>query len=309
MISVIVPVYNVEKYLGRCIESLIKQTCQELEIILIDDGSTDASLEICKQWEKKDQRIRVIHKENGGVSSARNLGLDVMKGEYVAFVDADDWLAENCLSEMAALMEDDVDIVNCDFEIVEEPGCQYDEFSYPDCWGKVSKDVCVRHYYESKLYMKTIWAKLYRKELWDGIRFKKLANSEDTYAMFEIIEKAQNVYLMNKKYYYYLQRTGGASHYSNQAYYQDVLVTLEYNYQMALCRYDEFREMAAQDYIQMAYALVKMFVKTGEKKKAVELIKKMQSMKKESIRKTELRSIKLLALPTMLIYMLIKLKV
>ena len=105
MISVIVPVYNVEKYLGRCIESLIKQTCQELEIILIDDGSTDASLEICKQWEKKDQRIRVIHKENGGAPSARNAAIPLAKGKYMYFMDSDDWAEPEMLQDMYDLAE------------------------------------------------------------------------------------------------------------------------------------------------------------------------------------------------------------
>lgn len=308
MISIVVPVYNVEKYLDRCIESLTKQTYRDIEIILIDDGSSDASAKICDQWKEKDQRIRVVHKENGGVSSARNLGLDMMKGEYLFFIDADDWLDENCLSELYGYMQEDIDIVNCDFEIVEEPGCQYDVFSYPEIFGKVSKEVCIRHYYESKLYMQIIWGKLYRKELWEDVRFKKLANSEDTYAMFEVIEKARKVYLLDKKYYYYLQRTGGASHGIKASRYKDVLVTLEYNYEKAKAEYPDFAELSAQNYIQNAYVLVKLYVREGKKEEAIELLKKMQRMKRESISKTEIRSIKLLGLPIMCIYMLLKLK-
>lgn len=91
-ISVIVPVYNAEKYLDRCVESIVAQTYKNLEIILVDDGSTDNSPAICDAWAKKDSRIRVIHKKNGGVSSARNAGLDACTGDYIGFADADDWM-------------------------------------------------------------------------------------------------------------------------------------------------------------------------------------------------------------------------
>ena len=92
LISVIVPVYNVESYLNRCIESLVRQTYKYLEIILVDDGSLDGCPHICDKWSERDNRIHVIHKTNGGLSSARNAGLKVAKGEYIAFLDSDDWI-------------------------------------------------------------------------------------------------------------------------------------------------------------------------------------------------------------------------
>ena len=95
LISVIVPIYNVEKYLNRCIESIVNQTYKTLEIILVDDGSPDNCPQICDEWKEKDNRIKVIHKKNGGLSDARNAGLDIAQGEYIAFVDGDDFLEEN----------------------------------------------------------------------------------------------------------------------------------------------------------------------------------------------------------------------
>lgn len=103
-ISVIVPVYNVEKYLRRCVDSILAQTFTDFELLLIDDGSKDKSGEICDEYEKTDNRVKVFHKENGGVSSARNLGLDNAKGEWIAFVDSDDWLDSNCY---LSLMKDE----------------------------------------------------------------------------------------------------------------------------------------------------------------------------------------------------------
>ena len=109
MISVIVPVYNAEKYLHRCINSILAQTFVDIELLLIDDGSTDSSSVICDKYAKKDQRVRVFHKENGGVSSARNLGLDNAQGEWIAFVDGDDWVKETYLSNLLSHVREDID--------------------------------------------------------------------------------------------------------------------------------------------------------------------------------------------------------
>ncbi|MDE7478361.1 MAG: glycosyltransferase family 2 protein, partial [Lachnospiraceae bacterium] len=106
LISVIVPVYNVEKYVMRCIESILAQTYTNLEILLVDDGSTDASGKICDELAKKDVRIRIIHKENGGPSDARNVGIQEARGEYYLFVDSDDWISENLLESMLPLTEE-----------------------------------------------------------------------------------------------------------------------------------------------------------------------------------------------------------
>ena len=100
LVSVIVPIYNVEKYLEKCIESIVNQTYKNLEIILVDDGSPDNCPAICDEWAQKDSRIKVIHKKNGGLSSARNAGLEVSNGEYISFVDSDDWLDENTFEEV-----------------------------------------------------------------------------------------------------------------------------------------------------------------------------------------------------------------
>lgn len=100
LISLVVPVYNVEKYLDKCLETITKQTYSKLEIILVDDGSTDLSGKKCDEWEKKDARIKVIHKENGGLSSARNAGIDVATGEYITFVDSDDFIDYKMIEEL-----------------------------------------------------------------------------------------------------------------------------------------------------------------------------------------------------------------
>lgn len=123
IISVIVPVYNVEKYLPRCIDSILAQTFTDFELILVDDGSPDNCGAICDEYAAKDKRVRVIHKSNGGVSSARNAGLDAASGEYVTFVDSDDYIAEDRLKQMhSSIFESKADIAVAGFRFVDEIG-------------------------------------------------------------------------------------------------------------------------------------------------------------------------------------------
>ena len=115
-ISVIVPIYNVEKYLDRCLKSIINQTYKNLEIILIDDGSPDNCGTICDEYAKKDNRIKVVHKDNGGLVKARNTGLDIATGEYISFIDPDDWIELNMYEEMIKIADEtNTDIVRCGY--------------------------------------------------------------------------------------------------------------------------------------------------------------------------------------------------
>ena len=121
LISVIVPVYKVEKYLDKCVQSIVNQTCKNLEIILVDDGSPDNCGAMCEAWAEKDSRIKVIHKENGGLSDARNAGLAVATGDWVAFVDSDDWVAEEMFARLLnAAKNHQADISACNVQFVEE---------------------------------------------------------------------------------------------------------------------------------------------------------------------------------------------
>ena len=164
LISVIIPVYNVEKYLNRCVQSVCNQTYHNLEIILVDDGSTDNSGKLCDEWAVKDLRIKVIHKDNGGLSSARNIGLDNAKGEYIGYVDSDDWIDMEMYSYLWTILKSyQVDVAFCDFyrfrkrvpnkkvkeKIILREGKEIDDFFY-------------RVNGEKSAY--GVWCGLYRKE-------------------------------------------------------------------------------------------------------------------------------------------------
>ena len=197
LISVIIPIYNVEKYLARCVESVINQIYDNLEIILIDDGSTDNSSCICDQFEMTDKRIRVIHKENGGVSSARNVGLEHMTGKYVMFLDSDDFLEKNCISRMLELMNKyKVPVVQCDFE-------EGDKDLFCKSAGKVTE----RLYCDSKIFGDrkikiTVWGKLYDAKLFHNIRFPIVCN-EDEFVTYKVLYYAGKIATTNEKLYYY----------------------------------------------------------------------------------------------------------
>lgn len=205
-VSVIVPVYNVEKYLDRCIESLIKQTYKDLEIILVDDGSPDNCGHLCDEWAKKDSRIVVYHKENGGLSDARNYGIDRCTGEYIAFADSDDYVAENYIEFMYNLLVENrnCNVSACDICAVRNGV----EAPYSDFQGSVVFNR--RDAFEKVLYHDLIdvaaYAKLYKKEVFDGIRYPVGRVYEDTYVFGDILNKTDYIVFGGEALYYYVQR-------------------------------------------------------------------------------------------------------
>lgn len=207
LISVIVPIYNVEQYLDRCVESIVHQTYPELEIILVDDGSPDSCPMICDQWAKKDKRIKVIHKQNGGLSDARNAGIKVATGSYISFVDSDDWIALNFYEVLhRALYETNSDIAACKTQKV---------WKTEDA-GEVTADTV--HYQEldtetalyelicEKKLQQIVWNKLYRREVVDGIEFEIGKCNEDEFWSYQVFGCAQKSVLIEYIGYYYFQR-------------------------------------------------------------------------------------------------------
>ena len=173
LISIIIPVYNVENYLGRCFQSVQKQTYKNLEIILIDDGSTDASGKLCDQYKLHDQRVKVIHQKNGGLSNARNSGLKIAKGEYITFIDADDFIHESYIERLYSLAEmNGSEIVCCNYTRGDA-----DDFSGVKAEKQIEErtytaDEMLRNWHGKYKHLETvIWNKLYKKELFEKIHF------------------------------------------------------------------------------------------------------------------------------------------
>ncbi len=208
-ISVIVPIYNVENYLNRCVDSILNSTYKNLEIILVDDGSTDNCSKICDDYLKKDSRIQVVHKKNGGLSDARNKGLDLATGEYISFIDSDDCINKNMLSYlMKILLKNSCDIAVCDFSIF------YDKFpndvmllnDSDDYKILSSKKALSLLLYGSESHGDYAWNKLYKKKLFDDIRYPVGKKMEDIGTTYKLYYKADRIVISNKKLYYYFQR-------------------------------------------------------------------------------------------------------
>lgn len=215
LISVIVPVYNVENYLSRCVDSIINQTYSNLEIILVDDGSTDSSGIICDEYKKKDKRITVIHQENGGVSSARNRALDIIKGKYVVFSDSDDFVSKDYIMYLyKLLLKYKSDISICGLQSVGEKYAVQNK-----------REKSIVRVYDSRTalemlcYQKEIanapWGKMYKASLFNDIRYPVgRAYSEDLITTYKLIDKSAKIVKGSKKIYFYYQRTDSVMHQS-----------------------------------------------------------------------------------------------
>ena len=209
LLSIIVPVYNAEKYLEECLDSVISQEYANLEIILVDDGSTDKSKDICDEYEKKDSRIKVIHKENGGASSARNAGLYIAKGEYIGFVDSDDYISESLFSILLqALLETDADIAKCGFQEF-----KYNDFEIEKRTGK--KRVFTRkeaiynfltvEYSPYKEMNVLVNAALFKRKMFDNIKFPDVPMHEDTYISPKLFLESEKIVYVDESLYFYRQ--------------------------------------------------------------------------------------------------------
>lgn len=203
VISVIVPVYKVEKYLERCITSILNQTFNDFELILIDDGSPDLCGRICDKWAQLDNRIKVIHKNNGGLSSARNAGLDIASAEYVIFVDSDDWIPEDALEYLYTF----ITRTNADFVIAGNKREVKYQSEYQSCFTESvinQKDFLTKFFkIKSQENVQYAWAKLYRRVLFEDIRYPLGVIDEDVPVTFEIALKAKKIGYSTKIVYYY----------------------------------------------------------------------------------------------------------
>lgn len=202
LISVIVPVYNVEKYLKKCVDSITSQTYKNLEILLVDDGSTDSSGQICNEFEKNDARIKVIHKKNGGLSDARNAGLDRAKGQYYAFIDSDDYIQDNTIEIMLnAIKKNKSEIAVCNMIRFLEEG-ETLQFYCP-----TDHEVLYQGNQRYKtLNQPSVCNKLFEAKLFEGIRFPKGKYYEDTFVYHEVLYRANNIVLTGTDSYWYLSR-------------------------------------------------------------------------------------------------------
>ena len=227
-ISVIIPVYKVEKYLNRCVESVVQQTYGNLEIILVDDGSPDNCPQICDNWAKKDNRIIVIHKENGGLSDARNAGIERSTGEYITFVDSDDLISRNMIEVLyKTIVSEDVDIAVTTMKPFYKELPKLDDNEMNVVSGDASLILTEIIYKSSK------WeacGKLYKKSLFEnGVRFIKGKLYEDLHFMPRVFRQAKRATISNSEMYYYYQRSDSIMGESRNCISKDLIEILRMN--------------------------------------------------------------------------------
>lgn len=214
-ISIIVPVYKTEQYLDRCVESIVNQTYKNLEIILVDDGSTDNCTAMCDKWAEKDNRIKVIHKENGGVSSARNAGIDIASGEYIGFVDGDDWIDTDMYDFLMSHFDDDTDIVRCSYRKVYE-NSDTEEIVNDGSIKKMKADDFLIDLILDNALNSNCWCKLYRKSVIGDIRFPAgIKIGEDHLFNYNVIKNSRSIVACRSSKYNYLIRLNSITNVEN----------------------------------------------------------------------------------------------
>ena len=205
-ISVIVPVYNVQVYLKKCLTSIISNTYSCLEIILVDDGSTDQSGTICDQFANLDKRIKVIHKKNGGLSSARNAGLDIANGDYIFFVDSDDWLEKSIFEKMVKSVHlSKADIVQCGY--VRETDSTNNYLFKPENKIFLGRYEISRELLLQNNIIVNAWNKLYRKDVIGDVRFFEGKNNEDNIFITDLLPKIKSISVISDPLYHYVIRS------------------------------------------------------------------------------------------------------
>lgn len=247
LISVIVPIYNVESYLDRCIRSIVNQTYKNLEIILIDDGSPDQCPDICDQWAQRDYRIKVIHKENGGLSDARNAGMKIMTGDYVSFIDSDDWISENMYEIMLYNMQtNNADICESGFKRTSEFNKYEEQNSQGKCKAYAKEEALKALIQENIKPM--VWNKLYKRNLIEDNWFRVGKCNEDEFWIYKILDNSKKIIQIDDILYYYFFRENSII---NETYALKRLDGLEARYERMkyLEKYPQVYRIAKQQLI------------------------------------------------------------
>ena len=207
LISVIVPVYKVEKYLDRCLESLCTQTYPHLQIILIDDGSPDNCSPVCDKWNVLDKRVTVIHKSNGGLSDARNVGMQIMSGKYVSFVDSDDMISYDFFETLISVMgQEQSDIVECSVVQFDENN-SFDTYQDDNTIKSYQTEQALSGLIAENPFHQHVWNKLYKIAIIHNTYFPVGKLNEDEFWTYQIFGQAKQVSNINKTMYYYFQRS------------------------------------------------------------------------------------------------------
>jgi len=270
-ISIIVPVYNVEKYLKECIESILSQTYKNIEIILIDDGSTDNSGKICDEYLKKDSRVKVIHKENGGLSDARNTGIEIASGKYIGFVDSDDYIAKDMYDFLYQnIKRKNAEISGCNRFLVYENKIEI--YGKKECYEVMDSQRAIQMLCTIGYIGASAYTKLYEAKLFKDIRYPKGKINEDMYTTYKLFDKANRIVYDATPKYYYRQRSGSITNSKNIN--SDCIQAAENLIQFVEQKYPNILNSAIKNYIYTIIGVYDNILKSKKRGLDVRELKK-----------------------------------
>ena len=289
LISILVPIYKSEKYIEKCIESVINQTYRNIELVLVDDGSPDNSGQICDEYAKKDNRIVVVHQANGGVSDARNRGLETANGSIISFVDPDDWYELDTIESMYKKMcEDGSDLVCCGVKYIDEND------NIIRISTAVEKDECLNtedamnEFLGYRKVKQQIWDKMYRRETIGDIRFEKGRSIEDVFWVHQIIGNASKITIMNKPLYNYMQRSDSVMGTGYTVKWMDILDALQQRCQYIEQRFPTLYIKSLRLYLGTCMYHLQLAIKSNQNKKTCDSIIGHISFYKDIVKKKSL---------------------
>lgn len=282
MVSVIVPVYNIKEYLPRCVESLLSQTYEDLEVLLVNDGSADGSGTLCDEFARRDRRVRAIHKENGGLSDARNAGLDAAEGDWILFVDGDDYLVPFAVERLMEQTRPDVDFVQFSYQETEDCAWQGDENCLVSCEEESEQEKMWSRVYNLGGEGASSCTKLWNCRVFEMVRFQKGILHEDEELLNRILPRCKKAVYTNLVLYGYFVRPGSIVHSGFRKKSMDVFPILEARAEILKATgYNElFRETMRRLFGTAAwqYCLAK---KSGFRLEAAELKEKILTYARE----------------------------
>lgn len=241
ILSIIVPVYNVEEYLPKCLDSICNQSFKDFELILVNDGSTDNSYNICNAYSKKDKRIIIVNKQNGGLSSARNAGIELATGEYIGFVDSDDWIDLDMYELLINnIKKNDADIAICnDKKVVNKNVLSSTNTNKVRVY---SQEKAIEALIEGVHFQEYAWNKVYKRTLFTDIRFPEEKLYEDVFVMYKLFLKSCKIIHIDSAKYYYLQRNGSILNSCFSIKKMDLIEACEKRHKDIICVYPNFKK-------------------------------------------------------------------
>lgn len=261
-ISIIVPVYKVEAYLNKCIDSILNQTFEDFELILVNDGSPDKCGEICEDYAKKDSRIRVFHKENGGQATARNFGIDIARGEYIGFVDSDDYIEPEMYEVLYNMcINDNCDMVNCSSKIYFN-----NKIKVNGNGEKVihSKKEAMRVVIEGLLYDECLWSKLIKKSVLKDLRMPVGIVYEDTAFVYKIVDKCERIGYIGVPMYNYIKREDSTMDRAVKEVKTDAILVYKEMYEFVKNKYPDVSDIVRIKLSNTCISIMNTIIKQDE---------------------------------------------